>query len=412
MTVRRAKPPRTAWNSLEQMVALLTQRRRAFNETGTTESYRGVVEVCSRVVGLLTDAKVTGGGLENLSCESVSVLGLTENRPQREAARVDFNKQCSPGETTRVATDATEMIPTGGQRVADETLARAFEHVNAKMQACVNLAIATAADVSVPERRRNDFARLRAPNRDRFQEALAGLFDGGAQRTAALALAITFDMIILALSFFADVFKIRGHARGRVKIERQDHVDASPHPDDPVPLAGAKALRRYVRFDRKLMRSAIDLNASGIAALEPNIRENLIMRVDRFIETGLADAVDESRHTLSEEALAEIEEYIHSHSAAQPAEALRSSPIPDENEKNRVQDNTETIRPDKVAPRPAPGRARVNKAGDFGAVNWQRPPRPAQPAAPVRPAENDRNGPANKGELGIASLLGRRSGGT
>jgi hypothetical protein len=400
-------------DSLEQMVALLTQRRRVFSEAGTADAYRGVVEACGSIVGLLTEAKVAGGTLETLSCESVSVLGLTENRPQREAARADFIKECSPAEMTRAATDAVSMIPSGGERVADETLSRAFEHVNAKMQACINLATATGADVSLGERRRSDFARLHAPNRDRFQEALAGLSEGGGQRTAALALAVTFDMIILALSFFADVFNIRGHARRRGKVERQDHVDASPHPDDPVPLAGAKALRRYVRFDRKLMRSVIDLNAPGIAALEPNIRENLLMRVDRFIETGLADVVDESRYIMSEEALAEVEEYIHSHVAAQPADAwaARSAPDPSENNRAPEYDSAATARQDKPAGRPVSGRARANKAGDFGAVNWQRTQRPPQPAAPVRPAENDRSGSANKGDLGIASLLGRRTGG-
>ena len=404
----------TGLDSLEQMVTLLTQRRRAFSEAGTADTYRGVVEACGSIVGLLTEAKLAGGTVENLSCESVSVLGLTENRPQRESARVEFTKQCSPTEMTRAATDAISMIPSGGERVADEVLSRAFEHVNGKMQACINLAIATGADVSVAERRRSDFARLHSPNRDRFQEALVGLSEGGGQRTAALALAVTFDMIILALSFFADVFNIRGHARGRSKVERQDHVDASPHPDDPVPLAGAKALRRYVRFDRKLMRSVIDLNASGIAALEPNIRENLLMRVDRFIETGLADGVDDSRYAMSEEALAEIEEYIHSHATAQSADGWGSRPAPDPTESNRAPeyDGPATTRQDKPAGRPVSGRARANKAGDFGAVNWQRTQRPAPPAAPVRPAENDRNASANKADLGIASLLGRRPGGT
>jgi hypothetical protein len=399
---------------LEQMVTLLTQRRRAFSEAGTADTYRGVVEACGSIVGLLTEAKLAGGTLENLSCESVSVLGLTENRPQRESARVDFTKECSPTEITRAATDAISMIPSGGERVPDETLSRAFEHVNAKMQACINLAIATGAEVSVAERKRSDFARLHAPNRDRFQEALAGLSEGGGQRTAALALAVTFDMIILALSFFADVFNIRGHARGRTKVERQDHVDASPHPDDPVPLAGAKALRRYVRFDRKLMRSVIDLNASGIAALEPNIRENLLMRVDRFIEGGLADVVDDSRYILSEEALAEIEEYIHSHAVTPSADGWGSRSTPDfaENQRAPEYDSAAPARQDKPAGRPVSGRPRVSKAGDFGAVNWQRPQRPVQPAAPVRPAENDRNGPPNKADLGIASLLGRRTGGT
>ena len=404
-------------DSMEQMVTLLTQRRRAFSEAGTADSYRGVVEACGGIVGLLTEAKVAGGALEPLTCESVAVLGLTENRPQRESARVDFTKECSPGEMTRVATDAVTMIPNSGERVSDTILARAFEYVNAKMQACINLAIATGADVSAAERRRSDFARMHSPNRDRFQEALAGLSDGGGQRTAALALAVTFDMIILALSFFADVFKIRGHASGRGRVERQDHVDASPHPDDPVPLAGAKALRRYVRFDRKLMRSVIDLNAPGIAALEPNIRENLLMRVDRFIETGLADGVDESRYALSEEALAEIEEYIHSHATAQSADRWRPRSTSDQNDmKPAVEyDGAPAAQRDKAAVRPASGQSRVNKAGDFRAVNWQRPQRPAQPpqpAAPTRPAESDRNGPTNKADLGIASLLGRRPGGT
>jgi hypothetical protein len=402
-------------DSLEQMVASLTQRQRAFREAGTADSYRGVVETCGGIVGLLTEAKAAGGSLENLSCESVSVLALTENRPQRESARIDFNKECNPTGMTRVATDAISMIPSGGERVADEILSRAFEHVNGKMQECVNLAIATGADVSAAERRRSDFARLHAPNRDRFQEALVGLFEGGGQRTAALALAVTFDMIILALSFFADVFNIRGHARGRSKIERQDHVDASPHPDDAVPLAGAKALRRYVRFDRKLMRSVVDLNSPGIAALEPNIRENLLMRVDRFIEGGLADVVDDSRYALSEEALAEIEEYIHRHAAAPSADAAASRSTADFSEKQRAPeyDTAAPARQDWPAARTTSGRPRANRAGDFAAVNWQRQPRPVQPppAAPVRPAENDRNPPANKADLGIASLLGRRNGG-
>ena len=401
-------------DSLEQMVTLLTQRQRAFREAGTAESYRGVVETCGSIVGLLTEAKVAGGILEKSSCESVSVLALTENRPQREAARLEFNKECSPTELTRVATDAISMIPSGGGRVGDEILSRAFEHVNGKMQACVNLAIATGASVSVAERKRSDFARLHAPNRDRFQEALVGLSEGGGQRTAALALAVTFDMIILALSFFADVFNIRGHARGRSKVERQDHVDASPQPDDSVPLAGAKALRRYVRFDRKLMRSVMDLNSPGVAALEPNIRENLLMRVDRFIEGGLADAVDESRYALSEEALAEIEEYIHTHATMPSAEGAASRSNSDFTENQRVPEfeSAAPSRQNKPEGRTLSGRPRVNRAGDFSAVKWQRQQRPVQPsAAPVRPAENDRNVPANKADLGIASLLGRRPGG-
>jgi hypothetical protein len=182
-----------------------------------------------------------------------------------------------------------------------------------------------------------------------------------------------------------------------------------------VPLAGAKALRRYVRFDRKLMRSVMDLNAPGIAALEPNIRENLLMRVDRFIEGGLADVVDDSRYALSEEALAEIEEYVHTHATMPSADAGASRSIPDfaENQRAPEYDSVAPVRQDKPAGRTNSGRPRLNKAGNFGAVNWQRQQRPAQPAAaPVRPAENDRNGPANKADLGIASLLGRRTGGT
>lgn len=419
-----AGTPAGGLDSLEQMVTLLTQRERAFREAGTQDTYREVVQTCSGIVGLLTDAKLAGGPIENLSCESVAVLALTENRPQREAARVEFAKDCSPAGMTRVATEAIAMIPSGGERVADNILSGAFEHVNGKIQACVNLAIATGADVSLAERKRSDFARMHAPNRDRFQEALAGFFEGGAQRTAALALAVTFDMIILALSFFADVFNIRGHARRRGRIERQDHVDASPQPDDPVPLAGAKALRRYVRFDRKLMRSVLDLNSPGIAALDPNIRENLLMRVDRFIEGHLADAVDDSRYALSEEALAEIEEYIHGHATAPSADAARAAPStrPDFNEDQRAPeydsapparqyDSAVRARQDRPAGRPVSGRPRANRAADFSGVNWQRQQRPVQPpAAPARPAESERNAPANKADLGIASLLGRRPG--
>lgn len=413
-------------DSLEQMVTLLTQRERAFREAGTRDTYHEVVQTCGSIVGLLAEAKLAGGPIENLSCESVSVLALTENRPQREAARLEFTKNCSPAEMTRVATEAISMIPSGGERVKDDILSGAFEHVNGKMQACVNLATATGADVSVAERKRSDFARLHAPNRDRFQEALAGLFEGGAQRTAALALAITFDMIILALSFFADVFNIRGHARGRSRVERQDHVDASPHPDDSVPLAGAKALRRYVRFDRKLMRSVVDLNAPGIAALDPNIRENLLMRVDRFIEGHLADVVDDSRYALSEQALAEIEEYIHGHATMPSADAARAPPStpPDFNEDQRAPeydsappsrqyDSAAPARQHRPDGRTISGRPRATRAADFGGVNWQRQQRPVQPpAAPARPAESERNASANKADLGIASLLGRRPGGS
>jgi hypothetical protein len=413
-------------DTLEQMVTLLTQRQRAFREAGTRDTYGEVVQTCGSIVGLFTEAKLTGGPIENLSCESVSVLALTESRPQREAARLEFTKDCSPSGMTRVATEAISMIPSGGERVKDDILSGAFEHVNGKIQACVNLAIATGADVSVAERKRSDFARLHAPNRDRFQEALAGLFEGGAQRTAALALATTFDMIILALSFFADVFNIRGHARGRSRIERQDHVDASPHPDDSVPLAGAKALRRYVRFDRKLMRSVVDLNAPGIAALDPNIRENLLMRVDRFIEGHLADVVDDSRYALSEEAIAEIEEYIHRRATMPSADAARASTStpPDFNGEQRAPeydsapparqyDSAAPVRQDRPDGRTISGRPRANRAADFGAVNWQRQQRPVQPpAAPARQAESERNASANKADFGIASLLGRRPGGS
>jgi hypothetical protein len=127
--------------------------------------------------------------------------------------------------------------------------------------------------------------------------------------------------------------------------------------------------------------------------------------------------VDDSRYALSEEALAEIEEYIHTHATMPSADAGASRSIPDfaENQRTPEYDSAVPARQDRPAGPTNAGRPRVNKAGDFGAVKWQRQQRPVQPAAapaPVRPAETDRNGPANKADLGIASLLGRRTGGT
>ena len=412
---------------LAPLATQLDERRQDFVKKGTPEAYSAAVRACAPVLELLVEAKLATETLSQLSCESNGAMQRAETRPQREDARAKFAGDCSSDKMTAAARQASALIPLGEQRVDAKILANSFSTINGKIESCINIAIATGADVLEAENLRSDFARTHAPDRDRFQEALVGLWNGGAHRTAAAGIAGIFDLMILALSFFADLFNIRGHRVAPATMIRRAHIDVSPDPNDPVPLAGAKMLRRHTRYNVEMRKFVLDFNATENDELGPAIAENARMRLDSYLQAKLADRLKDGRYVLGEEALGELEAYI---------DDQRSSPLPSPRAaEQQPHDSPPAEAPAAAIAGPTDGaygdrrveggpaafdsNRKRRQASDLGSVTWRKPAARGNPAATARPrplepdtssATHTAPAPApnpDEAAFGIASLMNR-----
>lgn len=421
-------PPRL--DTLDQALKELAALRQAFLAQGTPEAYRAAVGACTSILRPLNEAKIAADQLSQLSCESSGVLQLSQTRPAREEARKGFDQACSAAQMTEAANRATDLIPHGQQRVPAELLGRSFDQMNAKIQSCINIAATTGAQVSAAEGIRAEFARGNAPDRDRFQEALNGLATGGGHRNAAAGIAAIFDLMILALSFFADLFKIRGHAGNQGNLVRYPNVDTTRHDGDPVPLAGAKALRRITRYDVNSKQSIFDPDAPGVQNQDSDIRDNMFQRLDHFLQERQADQLKDRRYVLSEEALSALEVYIEQQRRAESHPAGESDGLgpqltsPEEpaipaNAPLYDRRHTQDRRAELANPQ-RPGQQRhvnVQPRPVRSGAPWQRPARQRPPSQVAPSAEAHAVGdatavqtpvPENVGaDFGIASLMRR-----
>jgi hypothetical protein len=423
---------------LTRALAELANRRREFLAQGTPQAYQSVVNACMAILRPLKEAKVAADQLAQQSCESSGVLQLTQTRPARESARAEFEKACSAVAMTDAAGRAVELIPHGQQRVPPEVLGKSFDQINAAIQSCINIAATTGADVAAAEEIRATFARRNAPDRDRFQEALAGLFSGGAHRNAAAGIAAIFDLMILALSFFADLFKIRGHVDHQGQLIRHPHLDTSENPEDPTPLAGAKALRRNTRFDVSTRQLIFDPDAPAVQDLDSDDLDNVFHRLDHFLQQRHANQLKDGRYVLSEEALSSLETYIEQQrvggganpetpaqgsgpqDVAPSTPSAASRPFEGAGARDRRTEAPagQPGRPSQPHHAGVPARSGRRAASDLGSAQWQRPQRhrPAQPSAPAvlssaaTPlAPSVQHAQEGAAEFGIAGLM-RRNG--
>jgi hypothetical protein len=314
----------------------LATARTRFAGDPSPESYKALVDACSPAAQVLRSIPDIAGKLAGGDCQSEAVNLQIRARPDLLATQQEFAKACSPDVVNprieKITADLDHALAAGSDQTRTErrnTLASALQETQTGIVIpCIAIAARAGVPTEQTEKLESDlraFVQRHTLRQDSFSQtrnAVTGLFDGTANSAARLGatIALAQDMFLLLLSILRDLILRDGTARPAPRRVAIAAIDWRPHPDDPPPVAAAKAILRAAQDGP---RGAMFLAPDFDQTLPADQRDNAAQMIRQLTRTGAIRRGMGGRLLLQPEAVEQIEQTVLDHTPvrAKPVDA-------------------------------------------------------------------------------------------
>jgi hypothetical protein len=286
--------------SPDTLIDGLNDARRKFQETPSLKTFAAAVGACRAATAIVSQIKTdTKPVIPATSCDSQDARSALNSLGPRMIAFEAFENRCSSS-----ALGEGQSAPTAG---AGRPSAEQFEAAQASVKFCLATAEDAGVDVSTARARFDSFVEFNSPHRDPTTMAVDGLLfqRGPVQAGMAYAFALAQEMLILALSFFAEWQRPSANRARR-------RPDLTPVSTDSTDVAAAKAIlahRQAVPESSRLFK--VDLSPAILRDVPENIRLNARDRLLDLVLAELARAGQQAdEFYLGADAMVELEQVI------------------------------------------------------------------------------------------------------
>jgi hypothetical protein len=311
-----------------------------FRNVPSAAQYDTVSDLCGKLATVAS--KAIPGKIDGASCTSPAAFAMLGSAKPRLAAFQAFQTNCSAA-----ALGAKNKV------VATQEGADTFEAARQAVNDCLTNAEDTGLDVTDARADFDKFIAINSPNRDPTTRAIDGLLfrTGQVQAGMAYAFAIAQELLILALSFFAEWRRPKGSRALR-------RPDIAIRPEDSLQVAAAKlvlASRKPVKGVSRLFR--VDASFPNQPDLDPAVKTNAQNHLMHLVEDEVARAGGlDDEFFLGPDALRRLENIIDAN-LAPPARAAEQQHI----DQKMPQVAQLEWMPRKDEPRPPPAEASIRR---------------------------------------------------
>ena len=276
----------TPRGGFDEALAKLNDAQLAFQAAPSLGNYFAAAKACEAITSVLAKGQNSGlsANFGSDSCASVRAQNALTGLGSRQAALQQFQHDCNAGAINeRLSTSAPAAAQKG-------TVSGMFDFAQTLTNACLTRAEDVGVDTASARARLDNFVAINSPLRDPTTMAVDGLLFryGRVQAGMAYAFALAQELLILALSFFAEW--------QRPKLSRRNqHLDLALFEHDPVHIAAAKfilANRQAVKDSSRVFK--VDLASLGSDDDNEGIRINVRARLNDLITAELARASDKA----------------------------------------------------------------------------------------------------------------------
>ncbi len=248
---------------------------------------------------------------------------LLSARDDTIAARAVFERKCALEGALRDELSAIVARIRAAPPSDRAAAANGFNEAKTVVDACVVAGKAAGlSDDEVRELLKKSDAYLRAHSseRNKFELAREAFWSFTPDSTMAIGVAMAQDAFLFIMKFLSEIFR-RGHdARERRQFAAP--IDLTDDEDEPVEIRAMKAILRIARPVHGDM-SEIDPESETLAALPPNVGDNLVAILNRLVRDEIAHVDRKGAYVVDNVTVAQVESRLFAALKPRAARAMR-----------------------------------------------------------------------------------------
>lgn len=305
----RPAPKGEAALDLDATLRDLTALRDQLRVEPTWGKAREAKQLCEPILTAARQSNALPAGVaRDFACEPQGeARDLLSARDEIIAARSAFDRKC--GLETGLRDDLAAVVAKIRAAPPSDRAAAAagFNEAKGLIDACVvagKTAGLSEEDVRDLLKKSDAYLRAHSSERNKFELAREAFWSFTPDSTMAIGVAMAQDLFLFIMKFLSEIFKRGFEARERRPFAAP--VDLTDDEDDPVELRAMKAVLRVAKPVHGDM-SEIDPQSPALAALAPNVRDNVVAILNRLVRDEIAHVDRRGAYAVDNVTVAQIE---------------------------------------------------------------------------------------------------------
>ena len=223
------------------------------------------------------------------------------------AARAAFDQKCGMETGLRDALTAIVAKIRAAPASDRSAAGTGFNEAKAAVDACVvagKTVGLTEDDVRELLKKSDAYLRAHSTERNKFELAREAFWSFTPDSTMAIGVAVVQDLFLFIMKFLSELFNRGLEARERRQFSAP--MDLTDDEDEPVELRAMKAMLRVAKPVHGDM-SEIDPEAEPLASMSPNVRDNVVAILNRFVRDEIAHVDRKGAYVVDNVTVAQVE---------------------------------------------------------------------------------------------------------